>query len=633
MSPPCNALVAARCVDTVVRMMLRLLLALAGLLLVAADRPAGDGAILIRGARVFDGTGAAARIGDVLIVGDRIVAVGTGLRRPAGARVIDARGLTLLPGLHDLHTHLRAPAYSAPDDLGKAWASHIVNGVTAASDFSLSGEMLPPIRAIAASGEGGIATPNLNLAIRLGVPGGHGTEYGWGSFFTLTATTPRAAHVAMRTALSYRPDVIKVFADGWRYGRSPDLASMNVPTLSAIVQDAHAAGLPVITHTVTLAGAKIAAAAGVDALGHGIGDAPVDAELIALMRARNVAYIPTLVVYEPQQDRNFTPLEWRHLAALERAAEAARTATQIDPEPIPEPEARRWAIMLANVRALHAAGIRFGVGTDAGIGGVYHGSSAVRETRWLTRSGLTPAQALVAATSGAAAILRQDGHGRIAPGQRADLLLTGGRPDQSIDDLHDVRRVFVRGREMPIDRLRARIDGAAMTPMPVHRMTGPIDTGLRDDGRTDLDTLPVETTEPGTDHSRLDIVRPDRRLFAVARLGAADRPFAALVLPLTQGAIDVADAQGFTGIAFEARGAGAYTVTLDSYGLTPARFFRAGFAADTERRAIRIPFAAFASTDPAATLDPTRLRSVSVRLEGTPGGRAWLELAQVRFYR
>jgi imidazolonepropionase-like amidohydrolase len=611
-------------------MIARIVLLLAALTLVAAGRPADPPTLLIRGARIVDGSGAAVRVGDVLVAGDRIVAVGPHLARPPGGRVIEAKGLTLLPGLHDLHTHLRAPAYAAPDDLGKAWASHLVNGITTANDFSLSGEMLPPIRAIAAGRD--IATPNLNLAIRLGVPGGHGTEYGWGSFFTLTATTPRAAHVAMKTALAYRPDVIKVFADGWRYGRSPDLASMNVPTLRAIVEDAHAAGLPVMTHTVTLAGAKIAAAAGVDALGHGIGDAAVDAELIALMRANRVAYVPTLVVYEPQQDRSFTPLEWRQLAAPERAREAARMAAPV--EAIPELESKRWAIMLANVRALRAAGIRIGVGTDAGIGGVYHGSSAVRETRWLVRAGLTPVEALVAATSGAAAILRQPGHGRIAPGQRADLLLVGGRPELAIDDLHDVRRVFVAGREVPLKQLRKRIDGSAMTAMPVQVMAGPIDTGVRRDGRTDLNTLPVESTEPGTDHSRLDMVRPgDRKLFAIARLGAADRPYAAIVLPLTQGAITLADARGFIGIAFDARGAGSYGVTFDSYGLLPSAAFRASFAADATQREVRIPFAAFASSDPAAQIDLARLRSVSVRLTGEPGGRAWLELARVRFYR
>ena len=123
---------------------------------------------------------------------------------------------------------------TAPDDLGKAYAGYLVHGVTTVDDFSMSGEMLAPVREMTRSGA--VAAPNLQLAIRIGVPRGHGTEYGWGDVFTLEATTPRAARIAMRRALAYRPDVIKVFADGWRYGRSPDLDSMNLPTLRTIVE-------------------------------------------------------------------------------------------------------------------------------------------------------------------------------------------------------------------------------------------------------------------------------------------------------------------------------------------------------------------------------------------------------------
>ena len=612
-------------------MIARVLLALLVAFACLGAAPAQE-ATLIRGARIFDGTGAPATVGNVLIRSDRIVAVGPGIRAPRGARVVDARGLTLLPGLHDLHTHLRAPAFGAPEDLPKAYAGYLVYGVTSVNDFSVSGEMLPPIRQMTRSGA--VTAPNLQLAIRLGVPGGHGTEYGWGRFFTMQATTPRAAHAAMAAALPYKPDVIKVFADGWRYGRSPDLNSMNEPTLAAIVRDAHAAQTPVITHTVTLEGAKLAAAAGVDALGHGIGDALVDDELIGLMKAKGTAYVPTLVVYEPQQDRAFLPAEWKALRPPERAREETRISAPL--EPIPEPEASRWTIMQENVRRLKAAGVRIGIGTDAGIGGVYHGSSTIREIRWLTMLGHTPAEALTAATSASAAIIRQDrDHGRIAPGQRADLLLTGGRPDQRIEDLYDVRRVFVAGREMPLKRLRRMIDSDALSPLPVHRMPGSIDTGTGRAGRTDLDTLPVESTEAGVDHSALEQVRPgpDRRLFLVARMGAAPQPFAQLVLPLTQGGIQLADATGFTGIAFEARGAGRYGVAFDSYGLEPRQWFKAPFAAGEATAEIRIPFSAFRSADPNEKLNLARLRALIVRLEGEPRGSAWLELGNVRFYR
>jgi imidazolonepropionase-like amidohydrolase len=606
---------------------LRSALALLGALCTAGAAPAQD-TVLIRGARIFDGTGAPAVVGNLLIRGDRIAAVGPRVRAPRRSRVVDARGLTLLPGLHDLHTHLRSPAIDAPDDLGKAYAAYLVDGVTAVNDFSVSGEMLAPIREMIASGA--VIAPHLQLAVRLGVPGGHGTEYGWGRAFTLEAATPRAARLAMARALPYRPDVIKVFADGWRYGRSPGLNSMNEPTLATIVGDAHAAGLPVITHTVTLAGAKVAAAAGVDALGHSVGDALVDDELIALMKAHGTAYVPTLAAYEPQQGRTFLPAEWNRLRRLERAREEARQAAP--PQPVPALEARRWAIMQENVRRLKAAGIRIGIGTDSGVGGVYHGSSTLREIGWLTRLGFTPAEALAAATSQSAAILGQSGgHGRIAPGQRADLLLTGGRPDERIDDLYDVRRVFVAGREMALDRLDRHLESNKPSPLPVHRMAGPI-LGDGAGGRTNLGTLPVEGTDSGADHSHLDVVGETGRMFLVAAMGASPQPYAELVLPLTPGAVQLADARGFTGIALEVRGSGRYALLLDSYGIHPRGRFRSRLAAAATLREIRLPFSAFRSPEPHAELDLASLRALAIRLEGDPGGTAWLELGKVGFY-
>jgi len=601
--------------------------ALLGLLCLGAVQPGG---ILIRSAHVFDGTGAPAGLADVLISGDRIEAVGRGLRARRGVRIIDARGMTLMPGLHDLHTHLRSPGLGGPDDLGKAYAAHLIHGVTTAVDFSVSGEMLAPIREMTESGA--VSAPRLQLAIRLGVPGGHGTERGWGDFFTMEAPTPAAAELAMNRALAYRPDAIKVFADGWRYGRVPDLNSMNVPTLRAIVVRAHAAGIPVITHTVTLEGAKVAASAGVDALGHGIGDAIVDDELIALMRASGTAYVPTMAVYEPQQDRSFLPAELRLLAPPERAREEARLARPLDP--IPELETRRWAILIENLRRLKAGGVRIGIGTDAGIGGVYQGSSAVREVRLFTQFGFTSAQALAAATSVSAGILRQGAdRGRIAAGQRADLFLVAGRPDRRIEDLYEVRRVFLAGREVALAPLRRLLDSDEFTPLPAHRMAGPIDTGARTDGRTDLDTLPVATNEAGIDHSRLHFTREGGRLVLVARMGAAARPFASLVLPLTRGAVQLADARGFAGIAFEARGTGRYALALESYAINARDFFRADFGGGTTMREVRIPFDQFRSADPAARLDLARLRAVIFRLEGEPGGQVSLELGNIRFYR
>jgi imidazolonepropionase-like amidohydrolase len=423
--------------------MIRRALACLAMLLLGASPPR-QATTLIAGARVFDGTGTPAQVRDVLIVGDRIARIARRIPLPAGAALIDAAGMTLLPGLHDLHIHTRSEAFESTEALDATYAPYLTHGITAIDEFSVSGAMLDGIRAQVAAGA---RVPHLNLAIRFGVPQGHGTESAFTNAITYQPTNPAEAHAMMARALQDRPDLIKVFADGWRYGRDADRASIDQPTLAAIVSDAHAAGLPVVTHTVTLAGAKMAARAGVDAVVHGIGDAVVDAEMIRLMKRHAMAYVPTLAVYEPQQDRIFSAAEWAKLAPEDRAREERRRAAPA--LPIPEYEARRWEILQENVRRLKAAGIPIGIGTDSGIGGVYHGSAAIREILWLTRLGFTPAEALRAATSVSARIIGQTGEsGRIARGLRADLTLVAGAPDRRIEDLYDVRRVIVSGREV-----------------------------------------------------------------------------------------------------------------------------------------------------------------------------------------
>lgn len=592
--------------------------------------------LLIRNARIFEGNGAPAYSGDVLIRGETIEEVARQIRRPRGAQVIDAQGMTIMPGLHDLHTHLRAPAYYAPEDMGKAWASHLVHGVTTVNDYSLSGEMIEAVRELTRQ-PGGIWAPHLNLAVRTGVQGGHGTVYGWGAFFTMTAETPREAKLVADRALAYRPNVVKVFADGWRYGRDPDLNSINLETLSTLTKEVQLRGVPVVTHTVTLQGAKNAATAGVNALVHGTGDALVDDELVALMKAHETGYVSTMVAYEPQEDRVLSAEELATLSPPELRQEQAHV--DAGPRQVAEYDAKRWEILKQNLQRFYDEDVLIGIGTDAGIGGIYHGSSVIREMEWMVKLGITPTRALVAATQSSSRIMGKGGtHGTIMPGSRADLLLIDGKPDENIGDIRNISRVWLAGREVPLDELRARLASDEMTPLPVHPMPGPIYSGTRQDGRTDLDTLIVDATDEGADHSHIDIVHTPadaqghRAIFTVAGFGASNRPFAGAVFPLTRGAVELADASAFSGVALTVKGAGKYRLVLESYGLTEGADFRASFTAGDGMQEIRIPFTEFASPRASAVLDLARLRAVRVDLLGEPESNGWLEINAIRFY-
>ncbi len=521
----------------------------------------------ITGARVIDGTGAPAHIETVIIRDDRIAAISDRAEIPAGARILDATGQTLMPGLFDLHTHLNASGTDAVDDFGKSLKAYLVCGVTSVNDYSVYGEMLAPLRSLQKSGA--LVGPKVNFAIRFGTPEGHGAEFGWGDYFTQLVSTPAEAHAAMKKILPYKPDVIKAFTDGWRYGRGDDLTNMNLETLSAIVEDAHQAGIKVFTHTVTLNGAKIAARAGVDVLAHGVGDAPVDDELIALLKKSSTGYVSTLATYEPPIGRSLSP---RLLAVLSPADRgfAQRTSERRSPTSSNALVMRRWRFLQENISRLSAAGIPIGVGTDAGVAATYHGWSTLHEMELLVSSGLTPMQAITAGTGTSARLVGEDKErGTIAPGKIADLLLIKGSPDQNIEEIENTSAVFLGGQQLDLPSLEAAIQSPRFTPLPAHTIPDLIDDAEREDGRTNLDTMLVNSTDTGPDHSRMLFTRTLNKhghgISVLARMGPKQSAFTDLVVPLTRGAVELADVSAFKGIKFAVRGQGSYRILIDSY--------------------------------------------------------------------
>lgn len=574
---------------------------------------AGDKAVLIRDAMVFDGTGRAPYAASVLVEDGRIAAIGAELTAPKGARVVNARGQALLPGLFDLHTHWTPNA--TPSELPQVANLYMAAGVTTVSDFHEPPEAYAPRRAWLAS----IAAPDVKFAARMSTPLGHGADWG-DENTTRWVNSPEAARAGVRAVVAYKPDFIKAFTDGWRYSNAADNSSMDEETLTALVDEAHKNGLKVFTHTVMVKRGKAAARAGVDVIAHSVQDGAVDDELIALMREHGTAYAPSLAVYLP-----------------ERVDGSGRNNAK--PDVLAQRE-QNFANALHNVKTLHDAGIPVVVGTDAGMTGTPHGTSTLRELELLVQAGLTPSEALLAGTSASAKALGVNDRGSIEVGKRADLLLVNGRPWERIGDVRNTQQVYVAGRQVQGKGavLPAGNKALALPAQPVQAL---VDDFERSDGRTALDTLRVDEADGGNDRTAqvTEIVAREtggNALATQAKLSSKDTAFAATILPLSRGSVAPVDARAYRGIRLELRGS-APELRLEVRALGNRRFI-APLQAGAQWQTVEIPFTALQGQPPYRAKAPVAvwkgddLQQLVVSGSGEPGSKLWFEIDNVSFY-
>jgi imidazolonepropionase-like amidohydrolase len=611
-------------------------------------QPAQPWAIV--GATIVDGRRAEPYAGTVVLRGDHIVAAGADVEAPEGARLVEAQGKTLIPGLFDLHTHLRFSAVRGVyGDWGKNLKAYLYCGVTSVADYGVFPEAIPAMRRLIADGV--TPAPRISYAIRFSTPAGHGTQSG--RLDSIEVSTPREAQEAIRSLKPYRPDVIKVFTDGWRYGRSPDMSSMNEETLSAIVEEAHKHGWEVTTHTVTVERSKIAVRAGVNAIVHGTGNAVADEEFIGLLKSKQTVYAPTLAVYHPRGRDLLTPLLQAVLDATARPAlkppltppQAPRPKLTRPYEPGPDgrpvPNARRWERLLANNKKLRDAGVAFGAGSDAGVASTFHGWATLREVQLLVEAGLTPLEAIRAATANSARALGVDGErGTITAGKLADLVLVNGAPHRDIRDIEKIERVWVGGREVDRTSLARAIASEKPTPLPAAKVGPRLDDIEREDRRTRVGTLWAAGTESGNDHSRILFVRARRddrghALMITAQMAPRKDAFVTASLPLTRGGIAPADLSGYQGVRFEARGDGEYELLAQTRGVRDFDYHQATFSASGRRQSIRIAFSSLRQRKGKRPVSWTGkdVRMLTFRITRPAGESAWLELDNVELYR
>ena len=425
-----------------------------------------DNDFVIRSVRVFDGTRVLANT-NVLVIDGRIAAVGAKFDAPKNFPTVDGSGKTVLPGLIDAHTH----------SWGDAMRDALRFGVTAEMDMLGDWNRLPALKSKRESMARSDEADLWSAGAAVTAPGGHGTQYGM-KVPTLAADGDAAAFVAARVGEG--SDYIKLIIEDM----SAHSATHRIPTITAAqataaIAAAHRADKLAVTHVSRLHDGKAAIESGTDGLVHMFGE-PGDAAFVAGMKKRKAFVIPTLSVLATMARTG----EGRALgedARLKPWLASAQTGSLNATFGAGSPKPAILTDAIANVRALHDAGVEILAGTDAGNPGTAHGASMHGELELLVRAGLTPVEALAAATSVPARRFELVDRGRIAPGARADLLLVDGDPTRDIRATRAIVAVWKNGyavaRAQPQTAAAAPVGEAIPAATRVDDFEGDVATG------------------------------------------------------------------------------------------------------------------------------------------------------------
>ena len=422
--------------------------------------------VAYEGATLITGDGGPPLGGGVLVVDQGVitdVGLAANVTIPEGATVVDLTGKTVMPTLVDLHGHVgyqRGLSYDEAnytrENLTDELNRYAYYGVgTIVSMGTDPGDLAFQLQAEQQAGTlggarlhtayRGFARPNAGP----GAAALRAAAYG--------VSTEEEARALVAELAETPADFVKIWVDD-RGGRveklTPDL-------YRPIIEEAHARGLQVIAHVFYLEDARELVEAGVDGFAHLVRDVEMDDDLVAAIVEHDVFVMPNLAISE--RGRHAEPPAWvddplllesvsPEVVARIRASFDSRTSEGA------ARAAESYAAMQRSLKKLADAGARVVLGADTGVQDHIQGFMEHRELELIVEAGLSPRDAIVAATSAPAQVLGID-TGLLAPGKRADFLVLDANPMYGVTNTRQISAVYLNGQELDRGALRAGWQG------------------------------------------------------------------------------------------------------------------------------------------------------------------------------
>jgi imidazolonepropionase-like amidohydrolase len=436
-------------------LMLILAVTAAGFAAEGQQPPAAE-TVLLRDVRLIDGTGAAPREHvSLLLQNGRIEKIGEMMIVPKGVSVRELSGKTVMPGLISAHSHLGLIVDDAESSAAGYTLENVTAqltqferyGVTTIMSLGVNRDLVYELREEQRKGRLGGATI-FTAGRGIGVPGG-------------APGLPAAADQIYRPAkvdearkdvdelASHHADIVKIWVDKAEPKMTPEI-------YQAVIDEAHEKHLRAAAHEYAVGGAKQLVADGVDVLAHSVRDQVVDDGFIQAMKEHKVWYVPTLTVdesffvYAGQPEfMNSTFFQQAAGPKLQARLDAPGYADKINQDAQTAQHRKDFEIGQQNLKKLFDAGVNVGFGTDSGaLPGRIPGFAEHRELELMVEAGLTPMQAIMAATGENAKLLHLSDRGTIAVGKRADLVVLDENPLLDIRNTRRISAVYHEGRSI-----------------------------------------------------------------------------------------------------------------------------------------------------------------------------------------